>query len=70
MNKGGLGFWIITKMVKESFKESKRGETNEIGERSSIGGDVKKKERQRKEGLQMGMGLGFKKLRGTRKKVF
>jgi hypothetical protein len=56
-------------MVKESFKESRRGETNKIGERLSIGDNANKKERQRKEEcLQMVMGLWFKKLRGKRKR--
>jgi hypothetical protein len=32
-------------MVKESFKDSRKGETNEIGKRLSIGGNAKKKER-------------------------
>jgi hypothetical protein len=32
-------------MVKESFKESRRGKTNEIGERLSIGGIAKKKKK-------------------------
>jgi hypothetical protein len=30
--RGGLGFWTIIKIVKESFKEFRRGETNKIGE--------------------------------------
>ncbi len=56
-------------MVKENLKESRRGETNEIRKRFSISNNVKIKERQRKEEcLQMVTGLGFKKLRGKRKR--
>ncbi len=43
-NKGeGLGFWTVIKMVKESFKESRRGETNEIGGKLPISGNEKKR---------------------------
>jgi hypothetical protein len=56
-------------MVKERFKESRKGETNKIGEGLFIGDNANKKERQRKEEcLQMVMGLWFKKLRGKRKR--
>jgi len=56
-------------MVKEKLQESRRGETNEIRKRFSISSNFFKKGRQRKEEcLQMVMGLGFKKLRGKRKK--
>ncbi len=66
---GGLGFWTVIKMVKERFKESRKGETNKIGEGLFIGDNANKKERQRKEEcLQMVMGLWFKKLRGKRKR--
>ncbi len=56
---GGLGFWTIIKMLKESFKEFSREETNEIGERLSIGGNAKKNGKA-KERRMSSNGNGFR----------